>query len=353
MAVMILGAYTIEAQQGLGNQGFSDAQLLAFDADTPGAVTPESEIYLEPYQSTVYGVMYRFEAAAQDWIEVDLTSQAAAEGTPLGLVLFDANQAMLASGYMNPVGPDLQYSLPQSGQYYLMVGFMDESIPGQSLSFDIRLSRGEPPQPGGGPIAYGETLDGFVINSEGDAWTFQAEAGDEATITMRSSSIDSTLTLLAPDGTQLAYDDDGAGYPNAMIFAYRIPTSGTYTILARSLGASLGAYSLSLELSVPGDTGQIGRGETVDGTLDPGTRDRWTFQGEAGEQVSIVMTSDVFDTYLELYGPDSQMLTYNDDAGSTRRSEISDFVLPATGSYLIVARGYSGSVGGAYTLELR
>jgi len=65
------------------------------------------------------------------------------------------------------------------------------------------------------------------------------------------------------------------------------------------------------------------------------------------------MTSNQFDTYLELYGPDGQLLTANDDAGSTSRSEISNFILPVSGEYQIVARAFFGDVGGAYTLELR
>jgi serine protease Do len=65
---------------------------------------------------------------------------------------------------------------------------------------------------------------------------------------MTSEMIDPYLELLGPDGTQLIYNDDGAGYPNALIEAYSLPTAGTYTIVARSFGDSRsGTYVLSLE----------------------------------------------------------------------------------------------------------
>ncbi|NWF68243.1 MAG: pre-peptidase C-terminal domain-containing protein [Chloroflexi bacterium] len=100
----------------------------------------------------------------------------------------------------------------------------------------------------------------------------------------------------------------------------------------------------------PNQTGTISIGETVSGQFPDGSYDVWTFDGSAGETISITMTGD-FDTYLELYGPDGAQVSFNDDYTSTRISLIPGVVLPADGVYTIVARGFS-SRGGNYELTL-
>ena len=139
-----------------------------------------------------------------------------------------------------------------------------------------------------------------------------------------------------------------------------IPASGRYYLLVINTDEGFGTsddyfFDLTLTRGIPPEPGggPISIGESVDGDLQVGIHDEWTFTAAAGDYVTISMVSDDFDTYLELYGPDGQLLTANDDAGSTSRSEIADFSLPATGEYEILARAYWGDAGGGYTLELR
>jgi serine protease Do len=94
----------------------------------------------------------------------------------------------------------------------------------------------------------GGTVNGDLGAGDRDRWTFTGAAGQVVTIRMTSQSIDPYLELLGPDGTQLIFNDDGAGYPNALIEAFELPTAGTYTIVARSFGDSRsGPYVLSLD----------------------------------------------------------------------------------------------------------
>lgn len=348
------GPYSIELRAGIGSDGFSQAEPLSYDAVAQGMITREAEIFIEPFDASLFGVMYTFEGTALDWIQVDVDEEAGgAREQMIGIILFSPAEEFVATGTAGSPGTDLQYSLPSSGAYYLLVGLLNEEIPVGDLFFDISLTRGTPPEPGGGPISYGDTREAFVFRQEGDAWTFQGVADEEVTVTMRSGSIDSVLTLLGPDGIELIFDDDGAGYPDAMILGFRLPVTGEYTIVARSLGGNSGDYTLSLALGAPGETGEIERGQTVEGELALASRDRWTFNGEQGDVISVVMTSTTFDTYLELYGPDGEMLAANDDSPTTSRSEISEVQLPETGQYTIVARAYSSNGSGPYELSLR
>ena len=111
----------------------------------------------------------------------------------------------------------------------------------------------------------------------------------------------------------------------------------------------------------------INFGETKNGTLAPGDcqlidgtlADGYTFNGTAGQQISIAMTSGEFDTFLLLYKPSGAVLDADDDGGGGTNSRIpanSGFItLPLTGTYLIFANAFErpaqGGVG-AYSLTL-
>jgi hypothetical protein len=100
-----------------------------------------------------------------------------------------------------------------------------------------------------------------------------------------------------------------------------------------------------------GEAGPIKYGQMISAELQA-SQDRWTFFGEAGDVVTIAMNSTDFDAYLELYGPDEAELTRDDDSGGNLNALIGAFPLPVDGTYTIVARSFSSSAEGAYTLEL-
>jgi hypothetical protein len=205
-----------------------------------------------------------------------------------------------------------------------------------------------------GPIKYGQIIHAELQASQ-DRWTFFGEAGDMVTIAMNSTDFDAYLELLGPDETEVARDDDSGGNLNALIGAFSLPETGTYTIVARSFSSTAeGAYTLELELFDPGEVaepGEIAYGDSQRVVLSDPDGDRWTFSGEAGDMVTIAMNSDDFDAYLELLGPDKTEVARDDDSGGNLNALITGFILPATGEYTIVARPFSmGS--GLYTLEL-
>ncbi|MGB3615773.1 MAG: PPC domain-containing protein [Elainellaceae cyanobacterium] len=76
-----------------------------------------------------------------------------------------------------------------------------------------------------------------------------------------------------------------------------------------------------------------------------------TFEGEAGQVVTIAMESQEFDTFLWLFGPDSQELAQNDDEGMTSDSAIA-LTLPQTGTYTIGANAHSEGMVGQYRITV-
>ncbi|NEO26171.1 MAG: trypsin-like serine protease, partial [Kamptonema sp. SIO4C4] len=84
-------------------------------------------------------------------------------------------------------------------------------------------------------------------NSFFDAYSFEATAGTRISIEMSSGEIDSYLILIAPDGSEVAQDDDGGGGRNARIVA-TLPLSGTYVLMANSYArGETGTYQLQAQ----------------------------------------------------------------------------------------------------------
>ncbi|MEM6838608.1 MAG: tetratricopeptide repeat protein [Cyanobacteria bacterium P01_C01_bin.120] len=77
-----------------------------------------------------------------------------------------------------------------------------------------------------------------------------------------------------------------------------------------------------------------------------------TFEGMAGETISIEMVSAAFDTYLILVGPDGVTVVQDDDSGGNTNARIVT-TLPSTGPYQIIANSYSSGETGEYTLTWR
>ena len=87
-----------------------------------------------------------------------------------------------------------------------------------------------------------------------------------------------------------------------------------------------------------------------EGTLAP-VEDTYSFEGEAGQIMTIELQSEEFDPMLVLKGPDGAVLTSNDDYGGTLNSTIV-IELPSAGTYSAIASSFSG-LGGSYQIEVR
>jgi serine protease Do len=77
----------------------------------------------------------------------------------------------------------------------------------------------------------------------------------------------------------------------------------------------------------------------------------YTFEGRAGQQVVIEMSSSEIDPYLILLDPNGQDIVQDDDSGGGVNSRIVAR-LPESGTYTIFANSYGPGELGSYTLEL-
>jgi hypothetical protein len=99
----------------------------------------------------------------------------------------------------------------------------------------------------------------------------------------------------------------------------------------------------SFDVSAVAIDGYVGGTEAVAGTTFTRARPNYyTFRGTAGQvmtfqvmSASITSILDPVDTTLTIYGPDGQVIAYNDDQFEPSDSSILDLTLPASGTYTV------------------
>lgn len=120
------------------------------------------------------------------------------------------------------------------------------------------------------------------------------------------------------------------------------PISVLTTVLALTLGSGLSLVPSLVRAEEPF--------LETDGTIVPAEAS-YTFEGEAGQTVTITLTSEAFDPVLSLRNEAQEEIAFNDDFGGSLNSRIVA-ELPADGTYQVVARSYSGN-GGDFNLVVR
>lgn len=195
-------------------------------------------------------------------------------------------------------------------------------------------------------------------------WNYQGTAGetitlsavDLARIVPGDLGLDMAIRVLAPDGREVAYNDDQPGVDlfgvyDAHISNLVLPADGAYQIAVEWVqGSGTATLGLNSTQSHPLD---------ADGTTEIGgewrvrLQDAIPYQGyaitaRAGQTFTITMTADSgdLDPALELFNPDGSTLVYNDDAlnlelGTT--AQIVNLTIPADGVYVLEASRFAGS----------
>ena len=265
----------------------------------------------------------------------------------------------------------LRFTADRAGTYVLRARTLSGIRGGAySLGLTQRPPAGRPPRPSG--IRVGQSIQGALTagdpESEGgrayDAYTFRARAGDRFVIDLIADDFDPVVRvgqMRAGEFNELAMNDDTleTGLNSRLIFTAE--ESGDYIIRATPLGAGdEGAYTLALargpELAA---AQEIEIGGMVEGTLSEGdgkgiggaTADAYRFSGREGQRIRIEMSSDAFDTYVELFDASRVSLAEDDDGGAEGTNSRLTFTLPRTGVYFIEARAFTESTG-AYSLSV-
>lgn len=115
--------YTLAMRAGLGDPALDNAQLIQPGERKRGALTNNSDVYLETYDSVVFSDIYYFEGQAGDVVTVNVFADSLGSSLDPRVVLFDQLLNELISDDDSGAGLDSQFTftLPESGRYYLFV----------------------------------------------------------------------------------------------------------------------------------------------------------------------------------------------------------------------------------------
>lgn len=204
------------------------------------------------------------------------------------------------------------------------------------------------------PIEYTQVVEGSLTpDSPVTLFRFRGQQGDAVTIHMASWTFNAYLTLLDSDGSEITWDDDSGGYPDALLGPYILPQTGDYQIRASSNESEpRGTFTLRLNKV---EVVSLTLGETVNITFterDPAGY--FSFEGKAGDVVNLVVNSDGnLDTRLRVRGVgDNYDLVADDDSGAGFDPEISHLMIPADNQYMIIVEPYAPGMTGTVSLTL-
>ncbi len=349
------GSYTLE----LSNTDEDPDPIAVLTVIPPENLGSVSELGIEATGNLFSGNAsdFYFEAAQGQSLDIAVTS----EDFDTVVELFDGDGNLLD---YNDDGPDEPNSLIESyvfeeaGTYLISVsGYGDDD----SGTFHLFITESF-----GGEIYIGEILlgDSLVGDLESGFWHSYfftlSESDTSVTFTLESTDFDTYLELFDPDAELLTSDDDGYGGTDSMIQEYYLSEPGTYFVVASAYtSAESGEYTLTYGTGYE-FSGEYQRGpvtsilynSTGDGYLESEYYDAWQFDGSVGDVVTISVTSDDIDPYTELYGPDGELLIFNDDDGISFNSLIEGFALPTGGTYELWVTGVDFSAVGAYVISI-
>lgn len=190
-----------------------------------------------------------------------------------------------------------------------------------------------------------------------DLWTFPTAGNRYVTLGLRPDDphLDLTLTIFGPGGETIARIDNGFAGDTEVAADLFLPQAGNYVAEVSDFFQETGRYTLSIaQVEQPrySGGGRIELGQAIQGELPPDNQHIWTYDGAAGQQVSIVVEpTSAFDVILNVYGPDGQRLVALDEGFSGDPEVVVGFELPLNGSYSIIVSSFSGQ-GGGYTVSL-
>ncbi len=345
------GLYRIVASDLSGEPGEYELTLEMGQLEITGELVPDQTVAATLEQGVRHH--WLFEGKPGDVVNISIT--ALDKDLDTYLELYAPNGEQVTTDDDSGGGSNaaiLDFELLRAGPYRVVVrGYNDEEAGEYELVVEVAQLEIE------GNLVPGQAVAATLEQGSRHHWLFEGELGDivDISIVGIDEDMDTYLELYAPDGEQVMTDDDSGEGANAAILEFELPDAGTYRVVVRGYSSEqTGEYELTLEKGQLEIRGTLAYDEAVSMTLKPGNRHHWVFEGEAGDVVSIAMIAvdDDMDTYLELYAPGGEQVMTDDDSGGDSNAAILEFELPLTGTYRVVARGYSSYDTGKYELTL-
>lgn len=263
--------------------------------------------------------------------------------------------------------------LPSDGLYRVVV---NSFAPGVTGPVEVLLSSGSTPV----VVSTPSTLSYPIVTNEqrsvpaggSDCINLDLLAGETVTIAVRAldTTLDTQATLNAPNGSQLAFNDDQIGNNTALgrfdslIAAQPVVESGTHSLCISGFAGSGGAYDLTITREAGGTTVVVNPTATpasaqpeiqvITGEVVSEEIFETSFSAQAGDVYTITVraTGGDLDPQVGIFADnEDELLYYHDDQGDTdpglapTDSLLSNVIIQQSGVYDVLVAGYQTTSG--------
>lgn len=347
----------------------------AQEGDEPDNLVVYGEVTTGQIGNSTPQATYVFDALRCDFLSVRLR---ATDGNldPV-LVILDSQESPIlvqddSRGSRDVVIEPL--NIPASGRYTLVVGRFGYGVGSTSGAYQLTIDRIGNGSAHGCALRYGDTVYNGITNMQSQLiYSFRARQGDIVNISMqrRTGDLDPYLMVTDNAGFVLADNDDiFGGGTDSLIENLLIPVDGTYYIFATryglEAGSTTGNFLLTLDESAASGLGNspraaipLGYNLALENIIsDEHYEQYYRFEARQYDIISARMTrqdGDI-DAFLVIANTDLQELVFNDDSDGSQNSAIEDFLIPADGTYFLIATRYereAGTTTGRYRIELQ
>jgi hypothetical protein len=253
--------------------------------------------------------------------------------------------------------------IEQDGTYVIVASRYGQAAGTSSGNFVLSLETADNSGLGNTPQTAVPIRIGQTVNSEltperfARYYRFEAKADDIVTVRMSrgaTGSLDAFLVLADAGLVELTSDDDSGGGQNALIDQFRIPSNGTYYIIAtrfeREAGQTSGAFRLEFQSmgnafeEIAEGVERIAYGMTITGNINDETPEAlYAFWGVEGDVITVSMNrgDGNLDPVVSLLNSNQNLMISDDDSGGGRNARIGEFRIPVTGTYYIRASRFT------------
>lgn len=261
-----------------------------------------------------------------------------------------SNVARIDNGYNGALESAADLFLAQPGGYVVEVSDFARASGRYSLS--LALSE-QPQYSGGGPIAFGQVLQGQLPANGQHYWVFAGSARQRVSIVVEpdAQTFDAILELYGPDDQPLVALDEGFSGDPELISGFELPASGEYAILVRSFSPQGGPYTISLDegdqpIEAFYDAGDLAYGGVNREELQRQEAHAWFLQGRAGDHILIRVTPLDANLDLDVWLLDDQVERLAaEDKFAAGEPETIELTLAADGQYIVLVRDFNGEAG--------
>lgn len=337
----VTGAYTILLDP-MGT--YTGSVTVALSSEVGGEIVPHGSAVAVEIKRVGQNARYTFSGESGQTVSVQLSdvtirsgyvSILKPDGMPLG-----KPTSFVYGGAMIP-----GQVLPTTGTYAILID------PDLSYTGKAKLALYNAPELTGSIIVDQMTVTPTLsVPGQRARYTFDGTAGQRVNLGITGVSIlSSTVSILRPDGTKWESTTIGPS-GGSLDPLTALPETGTYTVMVEPMSNYTGSMTLAISSPVTGTLTLDGPSVPVSLTR-PGQTARYTFTGNAGQWVSLGLTSvDITSSAVTLMTSEGTILAST--AVGTGGGALEDQnPLPTTGTYTVLIDPV-GSYTGKMTVTL-